>query len=211
MKLLAHRGAWRTEAEKNTLASIERALDHKWGFESDLRDYGKRLVISHNVPDDNVPDAEDVFRRMEEKGTGAGPFAINIKSDGLTEMLLEALNRYQIASYFCFDMSVPQMLEYQEKGIRFFTRQSEYEQTPLFYEEAAGVWVDAFAREDWITPGLLQGHLDAGKAISIVSPELHQRDPHGLWSILHQLDLSNPDIYLCTDKPEEAEAYFGCH
>lgn len=208
MKLLAHRGAWRTEAEKNTLASIARALDYNWGFESDLRDYGKHLVISHNVPESNAPAAEQVFRLMSDKGRGAGTFAINIKSDGLTEMLMEALEHYQITSYFCFDMSVPQMLEYQEKRIRFFTRQSEYEQTPLFYEEAAGVWIDAFEREDWITPELLRGHIDAGKAISIVSPELHQRDPYGLWSVLHQMDLSRDDIYLCTDKPEEAEAYF---
>ena len=88
---------------------------------------------------------------------------------------MELLGKYGINNYFTFDMSVPQMIEYSEMNIRFFTRQSEYEKNPVMYDQAAGVWIDAFFDDSWITEKLLQDHLTNGKKVCIVSPDLHKR------------------------------------
>ena len=49
MKILAHRGAWNTSDEKNTVLAIKRAFCHGWGIETDVRDYCGKLVISHDI------------------------------------------------------------------------------------------------------------------------------------------------------------------
>jgi len=43
---------------------------------------------------------------------------------------------------------------------------------------------------------VLARHLAAGKQVTIVSPEIHGRDPAAVWSILNRFDSQN--IYLCT-------------
>lgn len=35
MKIIAHRGFWKTESEKNTMKAIQRAIDSGYGFETD--------------------------------------------------------------------------------------------------------------------------------------------------------------------------------
>ena len=51
IKIIAHRGFWKIESEKNTMLALERAIENGFGFETDLRDYAGKLVISHNPPD----------------------------------------------------------------------------------------------------------------------------------------------------------------
>ena len=208
MKILSHRGLWRTPEEKNTLGAVRASLENGFGFESDIRDYMGKLVISHNIADAASPDAEEVFRLLREY-QDRYCFAINIKADGLKDMLSEALARWGLTNYFCFDMSVPQMIEYREKGIRFFTRQSEYESCPpVLLEAAAGVWLDAFEDASWLTEELLGQYLSMGKEVCLVSPDLHDR-PHGeFWKWLRGLDIPTAGLMLCTDRPDEAEIFF---
>ena len=53
------------------------------------------------------------------------------------------------------------MIEYAKDGTRFFTRKSEYEPgIPVLFDQAAGVWVDAFEDESWITKELLEEYLE---------------------------------------------------
>ena len=134
-------------------------------------------------------------------------FAINIKADGLTNALKSLIEKYSINNYFTFDMSLPQMLEYRAAGIIFFTRQSEFEKIPLLYDDAAGVWLDSFLNDDWISADLIQKHLNAGKKVCVVSPELHKRSPLDLWKKLKQID--NPNLLLCTDYFDKAKDFFG--
>lgn len=134
-------------------------------------------------------------------------FAINIKADGLTAELKSLLEKFSITNYFTFDMSLPQMLEYHAAGLIFFTRQSEFEKVPLVYEDAAGVWLDSFITDDWICADLIQNHLNAGKKVCVVSPELHGRSPQNLWQKLKQID--SPNLFLCTDYFDKAEKFFG--
>ena len=104
-------------------------------------------------------------------------------------------------------MSLPQMLSYRAAGLVFFTRQSEFEKVPLLYDNAAGVWLDCFVSDDWISSELIQNHLDSGKKVCVVSPELHGRSPFELWKRLKQIDSS--DLFLCTDLFKKAQKFFG--
>ena len=154
MRILAHRGLWKADQAGNSKEALRGALAHGFGFESDVRDSGGELVISHNIPSYDAWPFEQALDLLEKQGDQFA-FAINIKADGLKNLLGDALRRHGIQNYFLFDMSVPQMVEFAEMGLRFFTRQSEFEKEPVLYEKAAGVWIDGFRTIDWINEELL--------------------------------------------------------
>lgn len=209
LTVLAHRGYWNETIKKNSPAALRNALKKGYGFESDVRDYNERMVISHDIANPLCMDAEEVFGWLHEFDDHF-TFAINIKADGLKEMLKEYLHKYSITNYFLFDMSVPQMIEFREIGLRFFTRQSEVEQVPIMYEDAAGVWIDGFWSTDWITEELLKGHLKAGKDVCLVSPDLHgDKDYKAFWERIKKYKLDFGKIMLCTDYPDDAKEYFN--
>lgn len=209
MRILAHRGYWNQHLEKNSPEALRKAIELGYGLESDVRDYAGKLVISHNIADEASQDAEEVFRWLHEF-RDRSCFAINIKADGLKDLLKRHLETYRISNYFLFDMSVPQMVEFREMGLSYFTRQSEVEPTPCLYDDAAGVWVDGFWSTAWITKKLLEGHLRAGKAICLVSPELHgSKDYPAFWETIRQYHLEESRMFLCTDRPDEAGRFFS--
>lgn len=208
MKILAHRGDWDQDIPNNSPEAIRRALENGYGFESDVRDYAGTLVISHNIANRACQQAKEIFSWLAEFHDRF-PFAINIKADGLISLLTELLQEYHIQNYFTFDMSVPQMIEFQQAGLRFFTRQSEVESTPILYQDAAGVWIDGFFGEDWITESMICTHLHNGKAVCLVSPELHHRSHQTFWEKIKHADILSDQLMLCTDLPHEASRYFG--
>lgn len=208
MQILAHRGYWNEKIPSNSALALKTALENNYGFESDVRDYLGRMVISHNIADDLCPDAEAIFQWLSDYDDKFC-FAINIKADGLKDILKAYLSKYHIKNYFLFDMSVPQMVEYAEMGLRFFTRQSEFEVMPILYNQAAGVWVDGFKQIDWITEDLLKTHISKGKQVCIVSPDLHgHTDYEHFWQRLSTWNIDFSKILLCTDYPDEAREFF---
>lgn len=208
MVILAHRGYWNNMIERNSPRAIRMALEKGYGFESDVRDFNGELVISHNMADDSSPSAEEIFQWLAEKDDRYC-FAINIKADGLKDLLMEYITRYQITNYFIFDMSIPQMIEFDEMGLRYFTRQSEVEPVPCMYDRAAGVWIDGFWGMSWITEELLKGHIENGKEVCIVSPDLHGRTNYqSYWKQLKNYRIDFSKVMLCTDHPDEARAFF---
>lgn len=204
MKILCHRGFWISADGQNSIGALKNALACGYGFESDVRDFCGKLVISHDMADETSPALEEVLEFLA--GTEYF-FAINIKADGLAEKIKLLLERRAIKKYFAFDMSLPQMLDYRARGLNFFTRQSEFESEPLLYGDAAGVWLDSFESDEWLTTALIEKHLDAGKKVCVVSPELHGRSPQELWAKL--LQIKSPELFLCTDLVLQAEKFFG--
>lgn len=206
MEIIAHRGYWKEKEEKNTLESFRRAKACNFGTETDFRDYGRILKISHDIPREDSLNAEEFFGLYQETEL---TLAINIKADGLQSLIKNFVEKYRIKHYFCFDMSVPDTLIYAQEGISFFARESEYEQNLSFYEEAQGVWMDGFHSDDWITEESIQNHLAHNKKVCIVSPELHSRKYKKTWERYKKMNiLDRNDIILCTDYPEEALGYF---
>jgi hypothetical protein len=204
MRIISHRGNG-FGLESNTLAAFEAGFRLGFGIETDIRDYRGRLVISHDIGNDESADAEELFALAARHPNCE--MAINVKSDGIAALLGEGLRRYGITNYFAFDMSVPQMIEYGGAGIKFFSRQSEYEPCPVLLESAAGVWIDAFQEYGWIDSESIDSYIAAGKSVCIVSPELHGRDCADFWRGLKGFDCEN--LALCTDCPAEADKFFN--
>jgi len=208
VQVLSHRGLWREAREKNTMGAFRRSFEAGFGAETDLRDRLGELVVSHDPATRESPTADDLFALYREAG-GALPLALNLKADGLQDLLRDALARHGVSNYFVFDMSVPDAVQCVRKGLRAYTRHSEHEPAPALYAESEGVWLDAFTR-DWFTADDVRRHLAAGKRVCVVSPELHGRDPAAQWAALRPLVReAGGALMLCTDRPEEAVAFFA--
>ena len=210
MIILAHRGIWNNENEKNTIEAIKRAFTEGFGIETDIRDYCGEIVISHNPPMGSEPKLDDVFSIYEEcRKNGREPdMALNIKADGLYLLLESVLRAHEHANnYFFFDMSVPEQYVYLKKKYPIYTRSSEYEKSPLFIDNVDGIWLDQFTECDHIETVLPQ-YIKLGKRVAIISPEIHGRNHMKLWNFLKRYK-ENELVSLCTDKPEEARDYFG--
>lgn len=208
MKILAHRGYWNSNIPNNSAEALRTALEKGYGFESDVRDYMGKMVISHNIATSESQDAEEVFSWLHEFNDEYC-FAINIKADGLKDILNSFFIKYSITNYFLFDMSVPQMVEFREMGLRYFTRQSEVEPVPCMYDDAAGVWIDGFWSIDWITEKLLNDHIVSGKEICLVSPDLHGKEGYKeFWKLIKGFNIDFDKVIVCTDHPEEARNFF---
>jgi hypothetical protein len=210
MKILSHRGYWKSENEKNTRIAFERSFLLGFGTETDIRDLNGELVISHDPPvsEQKCLTAIDFFKLYKSLGDGL-QLALNIKSDGLQEKLMKLINEYNITNYFVFDMSIPDTLGYLKNNTKIFTRQSEYEIDPAFYSQADGVWMDEF-NQNWIEEKNIGNHILNGKKVCIVSPELHKRDFKIEWNKYKNIFLvdSANKISICTDLPEKAKQFF---
>lgn len=209
MIILAHRGWWLEPAEKNSRLALTRAFEAGYGVETDLRDHDGEVVVSHDPPvgQDHVTLAEllTMFKQAGEPGA----LALNIKADGLQKPLAKALSEAGVSNYFVFDMSVPDGLVYLRHQLTAYTRRSEYERVPSFLDRAAGIWVDAFD-SDWVEADDLRELSEGGKALALVSPELHGRPHEAVWSRWKTyVDQVQGPLMLCTDFPDAAEAVFN--
>lgn len=208
MKILSHRGYWKVPSEKNSPIAFSRSFQLNFGTETDLRDLSGSLVVSHDPPLGDILRADSFFR-LYKGFPGDLPLALNVKADGLQKMLRAELERHQIDNYFVFDMSVPDALLYAHGGFKMFTRQSELEIEPALYNEAVGVWIDCFF-SDWVDEATIEGHLNRGKGVCLVSPDLHKREHRVFWEWLAARQVAqSTELMICTDHPEEAREFFS--
>jgi hypothetical protein len=209
MKIISHRGYWQTASEKNTKVAFERSFSLGYGTETDLRDHNSRVVISHDMAHQASMPAEVFFEIYKSFGKPL-PLALNVKADGLQNEVERLLKEYEIDNYFLFDMAVPDGVLYIRMKLNAYTRQSEFEPTPAYYDSAAGVWLDEF-EDHWISKNTITQHRANGKAVCIVSPELHGRDQCIAWEHYRDLekDIGGDYLMLCTDMPEKAHAFFN--
>lgn len=206
MRILAHRGYWKSEGEKNTLGAFERAFRHGYGIETDVRDYRGELVVSHNVADESCPLFESVLKLYRDTGSDEY-LAINIKADALQDRLKEILLKYKIEKYFVFDMSVPELVVYRAENINYFTRMSEYETEPVLLGDAAGIWMDEW-ESAWISKDIINQFLNKNKIVAVISPEIHKRDEMVMWNFIRSIHSDR--LLLCTDKPDLFAEFSSC-
>lgn len=211
MKILSHRGYWKSPVEKNTQLAFERSFRLGFGTETDLRDHNGNIVISHDMPVGNEISFRDFLELVVEFNKPETPLtlALNIKADGLQEELISIMSRYPDISYFLFDMSVPDMKLYVESGLPVYTRISDVEKYGVYLGESEGIWLDNFSKEIWFDEKYLSNTLSK-KSVCVVSSELHNNDPILLWKMLAPLSM-NDNLILCTDRPEEASEFFGVY
>lgn len=208
MIILSHRGYWKETTEKNHPVAFERSFSLGFGTETDIRDYKCELVISHDIADQECISVKEMFE-IYNKYDNSLPLALNIKADGLQTKLKELLEDYKITNYFVFDMSVPDGLGYLKHNIKGFTRESEYERIPSFYNEAYGIWLDEF-KGHWIDKEVIEKHISNNKQICIVSPDLHKREYKKEWQHYKEIEkeLGVNNMMICTDFPEIAKEFF---
>ena len=209
MNIICHRGLWREKKCQNTIQSFSLAFEKCFGVETDIRDYNGMLVISHETADKSAVPFVEFLSLYKALGNNC-LLALNIKADGLQELLFSHLDSYEIKNYFVFDMSVPDALLYAKLGINTYTRHSEHERVPAYYEKACGVWLDEFDGH-WVTGGVIEQHLSASKSLCIVSPELHGRSFDKEWQHYRKIEdkIGKDRLTLCTDFPEHAMDFFN--
>lgn len=200
MEILAHRGVWQVRPEQNTHAALAAALDAGDGIETDLRDRDGEIVISHDMAG---PDALLLRDLVALAAQGGGSLALNVKADGLAAAC-GALVAPIVDRCFFFDMATPDMQSWLLLGLPVFTRHSDVETHPVFYAEAAGVWMDEMLGP-WITADDIARHLDRGKRVGIISGELYGRHPERLWEIARSL--RSPEVMICTDLPDACRRF----
>lgn len=203
MRILSHRGFWHEPSERNSLPALARSLDHGFGLETDVRDCGGRLVISHDVPLGTEAAFDKTLQLFHNSNL---PLAVNIKADGLAVLLKRAVSTYNLADWFAFDMSIPDMRSYLDEKVPVFARVSEVEKVPPWIDEVAGIWYDSFSGTSY-DAATIAGYLRAGKQVCIVSPELHRRPHQVVWRDIKAL-ADQPALMLCTDYPEQARQFF---
>ncbi len=207
INILAHRGMWKNTDNQNTEDSFLRALENNFGIETDIRDYGGELVVSHDIPSENSMKFLE-FLRIYKKFSAEKTIAVNIKSDGLHDLIDNILNKEVIKNYFVFDMSIPDSLGYIKKNISTFLRISEYENYNVLFKSVDGIWLDSF-NSDWFNESDIKDFLNRGKKLCIISPEIHKRDHKNVWKLLKESNFHiNNQVYICTDLPLEAKNFF---
>ena len=209
--ILAHRGLFLSESEKNSPKALVKALHEGFGIETDLRDLDGEVVIAHDPPRGSPPppSLEWLFEEISSSPS-SGRIGLNIKSDGLSALIESKIQAkgIDVDRLFVFDMSVPDSLSYLERSIPVYSRISDYELTPAFQDKAKGIWVDNFKGSFSQVKHALN-LVERGVRATIVSPELHRRDHTGLWNEIVETELYlSPLFEICTDFPMEAAHRF---
>jgi hypothetical protein len=211
MNIIAHRGEWSCESEKNSRKSFIKAIENGFGIETDIRDYRGELVISHDMPQEKNISLEDFFELYNKLSVSRNSqvLALNIKSDGISEHLNELIKKHNIQNYFVFDMSIPDAMSYIKDGIKVYSRMSELEGESGLHFMANGIWLDQFYGV-WYTPKYLNLLIERYSQICIVSSELHGFSEFECWEVLAKLSKEDrSDITLCTDYPKIAQEFFN--
>ncbi len=206
MQILSHRGYWLIPEEKNQEIAFRRSFDMNYGTETDLRDSGSKIVISHDKPRGDEMTFEELLQIMDSRNL---MLALNIKADGLIDDILSILKIYNHTNYFTFDMSIPDMIFQIKKNANVFAPLSDIVFTPILLEQSTGIWLDCF-KSIWYTNELIEDFIDCGKEVCIVSNDLHNREHLEHWQLLKQNKFINSDkLLICTDKLEEAIKFFN--
>ena len=210
MKIISHRGYWKSDIEKNKEVAFNRSFSLGFGTETDVRDFNGGLVISHDMANGTEISFEN-FLKLANAHIGSRPLtlALNIKSDGLASHISNAIELYKNLDCFVFDMSVPDMRDYLNQDIAVFTRISEVEQEPVWMDRCEGIWLDGF-ESDWYSNSFILDLLNQKKRVCIVSPELHKRRHMTFWNRIAPL-VGEELLMLCTDFPEQAKVFFDLY
>tara|TARA_A200000113_G_C8842967_1_gene347573 strand:- start:416 stop:1030 length:615 start_codon:yes stop_codon:yes gene_type:complete len=202
MKILCHRGYWNKPDQQNTIASFKSALTKDYGVEIDVRDFNEEIVISHDIPTKESPKLETLLAEGLHHNLC---LAFNIKSDGICLGLKKLIDEFSVSEYFCFDMSIPQQIHYQNMELTWYSRTSDHNEEKVLNSNSHGIWLDCFYSNWWRKENLSQ--IANKKPIAIVSPELHGREHRIMWQEIKNLgNLHN--VFLCTDFPNEAKSFF---
>ena len=192
--IYSHRGYWQRFDEQNTLLAISKAEQNNYGAEIDVRSHKGVIQLSHD------PLEHSEYCTINEIADLQLPLAINLKEDGVLELIDKSGVLSNNKDSFVFDGSIPQMLIARKKGMSHALRISEYERTVAW--EPDFIWLDSFETDWWLgDPKILE--LFGSSKVIVVSAELHSRDPNEMWTALRLLmKKKEVNFGICTDLPQ---------
>lgn len=171
------------------------------GVELDLRAFGDRIVVHHDAFSDAV-DFEDWLKCYKHSFV-----VLNIKEEGIENIVRELVSKYHVHDYFMLDLSFPAMIRMIRTGEkRVAIRVSHYESVDCALSLAGKidwVWLDLF--HDHFPIDRSQYHLlqKARYKICLVSPELHGRNRQSITTVQNYLVMNQLTMdAVCTKHPE---------
>ena len=96
-------------------------IDTKYGIECDLRDYNKKIILSHD-PYINGEEFEEFIKYFNHRF-----IIINIKTTGIANDILNILIANNITNFFFLDLSIPEIISLKNQTSNIAIRLSEYE------------------------------------------------------------------------------------
>ena len=191
MLAIAHRGCWwPNPSEENTVGAMQLAANNGFVIEIDVHRVGRLsevkmtegMAIGHAMP----PQCDSAWPldpgRYLNVFASAPLILWNIKTAGLAQMLPEFLYTHDLQDKsLIFDQDLPGMPEDYSKDfwdwssdLKLLARLSDHETDKVIGSAFFGVWLDQLD-SDWVASDIIQYFHDKGKAVFIVSPELHNR------------------------------------
>lgn len=203
--ILAHRGLWTDPNQANSTQALTGALEEGFGIETDLRDLAGQVVVSHDPAAEGAPLFIGLLETWLSLGVLKGAsLALNVKSDGLAPLLDRAGPVLRASAHYFFDMSFPQLRTFTQLGLPVALRASEFEPIPrdlaLALDVEARYWVDGFESDWWLGNRQMEEACRQAQ-ITLVSPEIHGRDPEPTWVWFAELLAEGYAISICTDRP----------
>ena len=158
----------------NTIKKLKKTPKF-YGVEIDLRDYKKKIILSHN-PFKSGDSFYEFLKKYDHKF-----LILNVKSEGIESTILKILKKFKIKNYFFLDCSFPALMNLVKIGNKNIAlRISDYESfKTLNYMKylVKWVWIDCFKS----IPLNEKSYKLIKKykyKICLVSPELHGRKVH---------------------------------
>ncbi len=182
------------------------------GIEVDVRYHENNLILNHD-PFGHHTQNNIKLLDLLKKWSNKGPLVLNLKSEGIEDVCIEAMRTYKIKNWFFLDMSMPYFVNYAEKAfnkrIKYFSpdnlavRFSDKETIEYalsFQNKATWVWVDYFKEFPLNKKNYLLLKRKNFK-ICLVSPEIQKNsilEPGELFEICSDFQIDA----VCTKKPE---------
>ena len=185
----------------NTIAELNQ-LPEGVGVELDLRDSGKRLIVTH----DPFSDGEDFETYLQH--TQNRFMLLNIKSERIENRALELLKTYQKSHFFFLDSSFPMMVQLSNQGEnRLAIRFSEFESIETVVamkNQVEWVWIDCFSKSP-LTPEIVVQLKQTKLKLCLVSPDLLGR-PGEIETMAQQIQKLGLSLdAICTKAPRIKE------
>lgn len=168
---------------------VLKKVSPEFGCEIDVRNHGKRLVVTHDPFLEDGEDFENWLQSFNHKF-----LILNVKEEGLEDELLRILKNKCLSDYLILDESFPYIKKWAMLGVEgFAVRVSEYEsyRTALSLasylqkhnKRISWVWADCFEGRS-LPIKEIDALKNSGYKICHVSPELHHLGSPEVWDNL---------------------------
>ncbi len=145
-------------------------LNKNFGVEIDIRSFNKKLILNHEPFKKSVL-LNEYLEKFNHKF-----LILNVKEEGIENLILNYLKKFKIKNYFLLDVTVPKIFEFvkKKKKSNLCLRISKFENLSnlnFFYKKINWVWVDTFDNKIPLNFNDLKYYSKRFK-LCLVSPEL---------------------------------------